>query len=100
VVGLLTDAAGAWGRVLDMRIWVGSVGYKTLSERIWVQRPSEERWLSRPHSSLAAPKSTTPPTPPDFIGTSGYASTAQNVVPASHEVSTETVAFEFLSFGM
>lgn len=36
----------------------------------------------------------------DFIGTSGYASTAQNVVPASHEVSTETVAFEFLSFGI
>ncbi|KAI8466530.1 MAG: hypothetical protein J3K34DRAFT_433433 [Monoraphidium minutum] len=36
----------------------------------------------------------------DFIGASGYASTAQNVVAASHEVSAETVNFELLSFGI
>jgi hypothetical protein len=50
---------------------------------------------------VAGPDASAPLDPaPDFIGASGYASTSQKVVPASHDVTAQTVNFEFLSFGM
>jgi hypothetical protein len=50
-----------------------------------------------PHATTLLSKH---PPPKDFIGASGYASTAQKVVPSSHEVTAQTMNFELKAFGM